>query len=422
MDIRAAAAPAFVRRGSVNAIGLEAIRLRIGARWEKVRESVHARLEMLLSHKLGPMDFFVRLNDSTYLITMPGSDGDDARLACMKISYELQKSLLGRCDLSDLTIARVCGEAGDTLELDALSEPELLVLAGRSGIDEFQAPCRMPSAAAKPVPEPAPIGFRFAPILDAAHQAITAYKLEICRHGTRRTMSAPTREEFKEELRDALAGIAHAAAVLSNGLRGGGRYLMVLPVSFDMLSAPAGRMEIAAACRSLSAELRPFLVFSIRGCPPGVPQSRLGDLIGSVRPFCRTVAVEFPSSSLDNPSYQNLGQRCLSFALPLAPSDRTRDDIVRLGAAAKRFAMTSFLMGVSTLDQAEQARNAGVTYLSGPIIGADVEIPCPMQRLSWEELKVRTDLRERYVSSRGSGSAAFVSLHRGGAADPDTAP
>src|SRR5579884_1598091 len=105
-EIRTAAAPVFLQRGCVNVIGLDAIRKEAGLRWERMRETIYARAEAILRQTLGPADFFLRLNDTAYIVTMPASEADDARLCCLRVAHELHTSLLGPCELGQLHLAR----------------------------------------------------------------------------------------------------------------------------------------------------------------------------------------------------------------------------------------------------------------------------------------------------------------------------
>ncbi|HEY0105557.1 MAG TPA: hypothetical protein VGB91_05685 [Rhizomicrobium sp.] len=393
MDIRTLASPALVKRGCINVIGLEHLRTRIGARWEKSSPSIHARLESMLSHKLGPTDFFTRLSDTAYLVAMPSFEGDEARLCCLKIAYELHRSLLGTCTVDDLSLARVAGDGIDALELHPIRRAELLVLAARGGLEELCA--GVPGGVGQSIRglrnmqiEQAPAVYRFAPVWDVAHETVTAYRLV--------TQSAPPAkrarswlppDDFKVELANLLGGLSHAATMLAAGMRSGGRFLMIVPIAFDLISSPAGRMEIASACRALPAPLRPFLIFEISEMPVGVPQSRMSDLICSVRPFCRAVSIQISRWSGEHPQFQNAGHQGLSLDLASAPMPpRIREDIVKMAGACRRAGLTSVVGGVQSLALADCARRAGIGYLCGPLVGFEMDVPAAMRRLPWNRL------------------------------------
>jgi hypothetical protein len=389
LDIKAVVSPALLRRGVVNVIALDALRTQVAARWERTRDSVYARLENLLAHKLGPTDFFIRLSETAYLVAMPSADGDDARICCLKIACDLHKSLLGTCNIADLALCRVTGESAQALEIVPLGAAEMIELAVRGGLEELYG--AVAPRHHRPVLQNVPSGtaprFAFAPIWDVAHEAVTAYRLETHVTGASRPKTV-THESFKGALKLLLAGLAHAATMLGVGLEAGGRFMIVVSVPFDLLSAPAGRMEIANVCRNLPSELRPFLVFKIADVPPGVPQSRMSDLVCALRPFCRSVTVDLATGQFDNANWQSAGHQALGLRLsPLATPAQAQEEIAKLAAVAKRHALTSVVVGTDRLELVACARHAGINYVSGTVIGPAIDVPLTMRRLSWSELR-----------------------------------
>jgi hypothetical protein len=400
LDISAAVSPALIKRGCVNVVGLDAVRAQTGARWEKSRESIYTRLEALLGNKLGPTDFYFRLDEISYLVVLPGIEGPEARLYCMKISHDLHRSLLGKCTIADLSLSQVCGQTSDGLELRKIELPELAELAVRAGMDDVLHGPAASAPALPPAVRGTPRLYRYVPVWDARHEAITAYRLDIDPPLLRRSDTPPAREEFREALKALLAGLSQATYHLTMGLRSGNRYLMIVAIPYDVIGAPAGRMEIAAALKDLASELRPFLVFEICGSPPGVPQSRVSELTGSIRPFCRAVTIELPCGALDHLSCQNAGQQGIGITLPaLAPPPGVEDEVTRLAAVARKLGLTSFVNGLPSLELADHARRAGVHYLSGPLFGPSVEAPGPMRRLAWGALAARKSARGRHADA-----------------------
>lgn len=389
LNIKSAISPALVRRGVVNVIGLDAMRTEAGTRWERTREAVYQRIETLLAHKLGPTDFFVRVADTSYLVVMPMADAADARLCCLRIAYELHRSLLGTCTIEDLNIARVRGENADGLEMKELDSDDLVELAIRGGIDELSGgldpdpaaePCR-----GRPQPKRAtPWRVSYAPIWDAPREAVSAYRLEYDPPLLPQMDMPATREAVSEGLKELLFGIAQATQQLALLLEEGGRLLLVLPLPYDILGAPVGRMEISSAIKSLDSALRPFLVFSITGIPNGVPQSRMSDLVCAVRPFCRAVMIEFPSGGIEHVTCLTSGQQ--GVGITVAVRQGAEDDIAKLAEAGSKAGLTTFVSGIATLSLADAARDAGIQYLSGPLFGKSVPVPVPMWRLSWKSV------------------------------------
>jgi hypothetical protein len=387
-EIRTATAPAFVKRGCVNVIGLEEFKREAGPRWEHMRETIYARIEVILRQTLGPADFFIRLSDTAYIVTMPASAADDSQLCCLRVAHELHTSLLGPCAIGQLNLSRAMS-VGDDLVLDQIVIPELAQLARRAGLNDLTISnaakdahtLSRPAAQTKP---PRPVySHGFVPIWDSRNEAVTSYRLVSKRSAAQLAMEAEGSARFKEDLALTVASFYFGAGVLARHLESNERFLLQIPVLHEVLSSPIGRMEIASTCRDLSGEFRPFLVFELTAIPPGVPQSRMAELVSVLRPFCRGVAAQIPLRDHGVVAYQGIGLQSIGIVLPRAGTNATemRVEIARLAGAAKRLALSSFVSDVPSLDLFSLARIEGVALMSGDVIGAAQSKPSAMHRL-----------------------------------------
>src|ERR1044071_9044221 len=103
-DIRAAATPSLLERGCVHVIDFGAIRDEAGVRWDKIKEGVHARLETILRQRLSPVDFFTALDETSFLVTIPASENEDAEVLCLGAACELYRNYLGQIDLKKVNL------------------------------------------------------------------------------------------------------------------------------------------------------------------------------------------------------------------------------------------------------------------------------------------------------------------------------
>jgi hypothetical protein len=157
-------------------------------------------------------------------------------------------------------------------------------------------------------------------------------------------------------------------------------------VPFETLTSPIARMEFVSACRGLSHDLRPYLVFEIADLPVGVPQSRLNELVTTIRAFGRGVTAEV---ALRNPTlamYQGIGLHAIGLNLSAPQDSLTKIEIERLGLSARRLGLLAFLSDVPTPALVAFARDAGVQWMSGPAIARPVMEPGPMIRLYTDEI------------------------------------
>ncbi len=394
--------PALLKRGCVNVIGLDTIKARIGERWERTREHVYARLEALLQSKLGPTDFFMRITDVAYLVTTPSFENGEAALCCLKVAQELHIGLLGRCAMADISLSRMTGDKPDAVGLAKIEGPDLATLAREAGMEdpEIAAVLGDPSARkgetksapedeadtvfAIPTPRAASVEKkpRFSPIWDLRKYAITSYRFNVA---PPRFSEYETPIELRAQISKFMNWLRYAATVMVSSIDNDVRFLTVIPVHFEILSAPVGRMELTAVCRNLPAELRPLLMFEVFDVPAGVPQSRMNELVGAIRPFCRGASLSYAPGFFEYPDYPVTGLQAVGFQTPHGTPPRLlRERIGKLTDVARRQGVVSFLSGVRSLGTAGLARAEGVDLLVGSAIGGEVDVPSGMSRLTWD--------------------------------------
>jgi hypothetical protein len=225
--------------------------------------------------------------------------------------------------------------------------------------------------------------FSFAPLWDTRREAITTWR---CR-ARKALPGAPCRGGFtklKDDLTRTLALLHHASRVLAERIERGERFLIDIPLPYDMLSAPLGRMELGAACRELPADYRAFLTFEISDMPQGVPHSRINELVTAIKPFCKAVFAQVPYREGSYTPFQAAGINAIGVALPRygRTTSELREEIYRLSAAARKMALMSYLLDVDRLDLTAMACDAGINFIAGSVVGSVRPVPAHISRLS----------------------------------------
>jgi EAL domain-containing protein (putative c-di-GMP-specific phosphodiesterase class I) len=395
-DLRFAASPALLERGCVNLIGLEEIRAGAGPRWEKMQPSICAHLESLLRQTLGPADFFAQLDATSFLVCTPGTTQEESQVLCMRVSHELHTNLLGACDLDQIRVARAASFDGNALEVEVIAGEDLIRLAGQAGI---MIPSGRPHPARSSLPNSKTGAHKvqhthkFVPMWDVQKEAITTYRCVTVEDHTEFDRTQ-TNAQFKADVGAMLARVRHAARTLTESVKTGQRFLMSIPISYDLLGSPVARMEVSSICRGLSSELRPYLVFEIAELPCGVPQFRLSELVGSLKPFCRGVSAILRSDVAGCSGYQGTGLYAIGQSFAPAVPDTTEigckefeSSVLCLSAAAKKLHLRSCVLDVPNLAAVRCARDAGVNSLSGSLIGPAAVIPGPIRRLFMQDIE-----------------------------------
>lgn len=419
--LAAAASPALLAKGCVNVIEFESLKEEAGPRWSRIREGVCARLETMLRSKLGPNDLFVPLGENGYLVTMPTTDPEDVSAICTRVAFDLHTSFLGQCTLDQVMVDTVVMDDQDSLLLRRLPLEKIAILAQKAGIPasvisaglggKVQAssvgPLLSPVQKAgrgapktfytAPTEEPPPrVENHFVPIWQVPTAAVTTY---VCEPRTIFVLGRPQpvplaqlspEERVQVDLMALQAGIAQLTRSWSQGTR----FLLGALLSFDTIGTPAGRMEVLSICRELSQVYRSYLTFVIYDVPPGVAQTRLANMITTLRPFGRGVLATINPTSRAYPAYQGIGLRGVGFNLreftPQAPF--CQNDAEQLAQFGRRSNLTSFLWEVRDKNVLKYAQDANIQNLSGPAVAAACAEPKGMLRLTWSEVLSRPDV------------------------------
>jgi hypothetical protein len=391
-ELTVAASAALQQRGCVHIIGLGEIKRQVGERWERRREMVWGRLDNLLRQQLGPTDFHVRINELCFLVSMPSVSQNEAEIFCLRVAHELHTGLLGSCQPGDIEVSRSVNFHDNAIETVAV------------GIEAAQAALALDRpAAAKPasrellVPQigaersatirGVEIFHRFTPIWDARKEAVASYRC-VSLYDQTLTENFGIEQRTKFELALTLTRIRHGTGALSQGLTSGRKFLLWVPVSYEVLGSSAARAEITALCRKLAADLFGYIVFEISDLPYGVPQSRLFDLINALKPWCRGIVAQLPARIASYGAYLGSGLQAIGVSLLAGGVSGTEmeSELFKLCATARRQHIMSFVFDIPSEDLLQSARDLGVNLLSGPLIGAPVEIPAAARRLAAKDI------------------------------------
>ena len=408
VEVIAAASPALLARGCVNVLSLEGIRSEAGERWPRIRDGVYGRMETLLRQKLGPTDFFTRIDDESYLVTMPAAEPEDVNVVCLRVAYDLYTSFIGQCDLGNIHVSTAIGADEEGLTLKRLSRDQIISLAEKAGVADLIPP-NLPRNGVSPllsvladraINSVSPLQRReqhtslnitheFVPAWVAPNCAITTYICEpksimVAETGMHITLAQLSpKERVQAELSCLHAGIAQ----LARSAQKGNRFLLGVNISFEVLGSPNGRMEFLSALHNLSYEYRPYLDYTINEVPPGVAQTRLNNMVNMLRPFGRSVSATVAPASRVYTAYQGIGLRSMGLDLREYASALTFDDDLRnLLHMAKVMKLATFLCNVRKLETLQSPHASSVQILSGPAVALPCEEPRGMWRLSWDDI------------------------------------
>lgn len=333
----------------------------------------------------GGLGLFLSPGETRYIVVTPRANAEESAIICLRILHELTTNMFGACAHEQICIERAYEGDNGGLRSERFSRAAISHLAAAANITDLAGETEIPTepfavAAPKPASE---ITYRFEPVWDARHEAITTYLCEpevACSED-----GAPL--TIKERTHIEVSALAAGAEFLDKHLERGERFLLGVKLSFEVLSSPHGRMEIAGLCRSLPAACRQYLMFLITDIPQGVAHSRLSDFVMTLGHFGRIVAT-VASGTRNLAAYQGLGLFGIACDLGACDLDNERitADIALLSAAGRNLRMTTLAYGVNSRATLALAHGAGIQVVHGGCIGAALHAPRPMMRLKWSEI------------------------------------
>ncbi len=116
--------------GRVHLFNLDAVKARMGPRWQRARERVHNLIESELDARLSRRDFYSRRGEDSYLIVFGEADEAEARLKIALLGEAILSKLFGASDAEDLralSVHSVVAKADGELAAEALGSPDALL-------------------------------------------------------------------------------------------------------------------------------------------------------------------------------------------------------------------------------------------------------------------------------------------------------
>lgn len=367
-----------VTGGSLQLIGLEALRARVGPRWERVKDRVLMLAERLLHQHLSPHDVWLQVGPDRFLVLF--ADGSRAEAVCARLVAQLQEMLLGSEETRDIGVQARLGQVD-----------------GRQGAEgeSLHALLRQTGAPTPPPPRPDPLAsvhLAFRPVWDARHQVVSIYLARPWRdrEDGHRLWGHETAEHWGDPhsiLALDLAMLERALEQLQDLYNNRFRCLLSLPLHFESLAVLARRRQVHALLRAVPPHLQSLLIFHLAGLPSGIPVGRLTELAYAVRPFCRAVMALQDLGAGDLPTYAAAGLQGAGTRLsPRADPDRAFRDLLKFGHQARKLRLDAFVEGIDRRPLCLEAEKADIGYLTGDLIGGWRDTPEHMRRFSRDEV------------------------------------
>jgi hypothetical protein len=388
--------------GAIHLVGMAKIRAKFGPAWEQIAARADQIARKAIERRLVEGDFYYASSAVNYLIVFPTLNERQAQLKCRLIGEEIAKALLGSEGADGLEVKSAVIGLDGTLSFAEMTSVELT-------LEAIADPARSISFGVESAPRPvsptvsfeevriAPkaarrggasedllsdVAFVFCPMWRPSRNLITSY---LCQPlvPTSDVGSAMGSAEL------AIAGDDDLTQRLDEMVLNRGldeirllvseerKVLITVPIHFETVAALARRRMVHSILAGLPEAGQKLLAIELVGVPDGVPQSRLIDLIGPLRPRCSGVALLMSVMHADFSSVRDTGAAavCTDITTHAGPELVLMQHMNRFLAGASKAGLPAYIRGVRSRSLAAAAVGAGFVYIEGEAIGQPLAHP-----------------------------------------------
>jgi hypothetical protein len=414
----AAAQALQIPAAKIHVLGLGALQIRLGPKWNKLSSYVHKLFESAIVRAQGPSDHFVRLDDLSYAVTFHRLSLAEADLACLAIAKEICQLLFGE-NIDEISVRNLVGEIAsskihDAENLGTVIE-EALEESGKETV-VTQSVERVPPEPFVWSPSDAPkpsevrlgkieaahallesIGLQagFLPIWDLkTDQSSTMFLLPYWgANGIVNMSGGLALGSLAEEVRVQVEiALLHAASGFAERLHSEKKVCAVgVGVSHRSLSVLHSRIRYITALSKIKTFTECPVLLKIERVPDGAPQARLAELIAMLKAPNVRCMIEFERADLIPAVDVRLGAIGLGGVLPAgAGFDVARRMAENLARRTQPLKMFAFMNGLDAVPSVDAARLSNIRFGSGEALGIRYasgigEVPnFPLSRPYWE--------------------------------------
>lgn len=374
--------------GSVNMIGLDAIRAKLGDRWPAKRARVWEHVERELERRLTPADITVRVDDVNYLIALASARGFAAQGVCLTVLQDVLKYFLGELRPADILVRGVtalgdheivsgpvdlasigrASAADRTTVAAAPPTPAELATDAVSGALAEHAPPPKPwkpelagrstmIPVAPPKREPFDLKLNVEPVWNLKRDVITSFLID--------RIGAPANAEAADLEEMDVTTFAYAVTLLQEHQRQGGAFVLHVPVSFTSLATQRSRERIMRLTGPVREAMRATVLLEICGLNGGVPPSRLIEVVGLVRSLCGGVLGRAHPNRSALQSVRGCGLRAVVLEAPqLGSGEALGARIEAYAHVARDVAPNMVVHGLPNNLMLDRAASAGFSHAS----------------------------------------------------------
>jgi hypothetical protein len=358
-----------VSASKIHMLGLDAIKARLGPKWNRMSDLVHRYFEAAIRRELAPGDTFCSSGELSYLVLFRD-------LSVAEISI---RSLVAPMDIVDLADREGQARLNASLERDGRET----LFSSKSGMAQsigeilhVEMVSLRPPLHTVPVRNPA---FVYRPLWDTSRSAVLTYICQLLPDAMRgdAAFSGPFSADNEEGqlvldqlcLRECLQRVQD---LRQSGLR----VILAVPVHFSTLCRLRHWGRYRAFYETFPSEIFRDIAFLVYGFDSGVPHIRLSQELPKLSRMTSYIYCIVDGAEAAGQRFANTGVHAVGLALQ--PGSLEKPWIERAKALARESqgsGLEVFVLGAAARSAAVNAIGAGARYLEGPFVRAAVVNP-----------------------------------------------
>ncbi|MFV3077592.1 hypothetical protein [Niveispirillum fermenti] len=376
--------------GSIQLMGLESLRARMGDRWPAVADRVHLLTIRLLNQYLSPLDTWFRPDGETYVVVFAQLGPAQAGEICSHLVEELQALLWGTAETGSIKARAVVHAIGSETMFDPAKLRRTLDAARTGAAGTGTATDGFTGSQGEAA---GPLEVRYRPIWDVKQQVLSVFTVRPCRQRRGGSLlwgldCLDDPEDPAQILELDLFVLREAVSVALELFDNRFRFFLSVPIHFESLAVQSRRRALIGCLQAIPPHMRSLMTYHLRGAPAGVPVSRLAEMISTLRPYGRTTMVVVDPVSADLSVVAAAGAKVACLLLPPGASvQRHRAELLRFGLAAQKHRLHTSVEGVEDFAMEALCEEAQISFLSGDLIGGWVEVPQQAVRRSLDDFR-----------------------------------
>ena len=393
--------PDAYAQGIVNIIDVAAIRQHDPARWERRAEQVEDYIQRAFRKRARTTDMLIRLSDTQFITIQPGATRAVAIACCGHVAKETFGYFLGAGVPAAIRILVASGLGADGIAAAEIAPEDILAAmnSAPAELSDRKSPGPLSDwklgKSQRFIVQVSPrieASLTLEPIWHSFHGAIASFLVQPTIFEEVGGSIVPVK---LTELGPRNAGVVtaqiidFAAEVLRQAKADGVRFGLHLPVPLDALTPSRERLIVRDHFRALLGDFAQLVVVELCDCPDGMPQSRMIDLVNSVRPFCRAAIARTTGDAPPLPRWREAGLSGIAIVFDGASERSSQAEIKRIQKLADALVGPRTLIVGHAMRKRELVLAAwagGFTHVSGAVIADLVQVEGRPVRLSATEI------------------------------------